>query len=66
MGARMPTYFEEYEKQARQLEQISKTLPKGSKRYLALERAAFALGFATMHHHTEFVKYVTDHKTREL
>jgi hypothetical protein len=41
----MATYFDEYEKQARHLEQISKTLKKRSAKYTALKRAAWALGF---------------------
>jgi len=36
----MATHFDEYEKHARQLEQIGKALSKKSAKYAALKRAA--------------------------
>jgi hypothetical protein len=39
----MATRFDEYEKQARRLEQIAKTLSKKGAKYAALKRAAWAL-----------------------
>jgi len=65
-GSIMATHFDEYEKQARQLEQIAKTLSKRSARYAALKRAAWALGFVTMQHHSEFQKFLKDQQAREL
>lgn len=62
----MATQFDEYEKQARQLEQIAKTLTRGSAKYAALKRAAWALGFVTMFHHREFQKFLNDQRSREL
>jgi hypothetical protein len=62
----MATHFDEYEKQARQLEQISKALSKKSTKYAALERAAWALAFVTMHHHSEFQKFLRDQQSRDL
>jgi hypothetical protein len=58
--------FDEYERQAKQLEQIARTFNKRSAKYVALERAAWALAFAMMHHRQEFEKFVCDHRTREL
>jgi hypothetical protein len=62
----MAKHFEEYERQARKLESIAKTLSKKSAKYSALERAAWALAFVTMHHHAEFQKFLSDQQTREL
>jgi hypothetical protein len=62
----MATHFDEYEKQARQLEQIAKTLSKQSAKYAALKRAAWALAFVTMQHHSEFEKFLSDQENREL
>jgi hypothetical protein len=62
----MATYFEEYEKQARKLEQIAGTLGKKSAKYRALERAGWALAFVTMHHRAEFETFLDDHKRRQL
>jgi hypothetical protein len=65
-GRGMATHFDEYEKQARQLEQISKALSKKSAKYAALKRATWALAFVTMHHHSEFQKFLRDQQNREL
>jgi len=62
----MATHFDEYEKQARQLEQIAKTLSKKSAKYAALKRAAWALAFVTMQHQREFQKFLSDQQSREL
>ena len=62
----MATHFDEYEKHARQLEQIGKALSKKSAKYAALKRAAWALAFVTMQHHSEFRQFLTDQKSREL
>jgi hypothetical protein len=53
-GGGMAIHFDKYEKQARQLEQIAKTLSKKSAKYAALKRTAWALAFVTMRHHGEF------------
>jgi hypothetical protein len=62
----MATHFDEYEKQARQLEQIAKTLSPKSAKYSALKRAAWALAFVTMQHHSEFQKLLSDQQNRVL
>lgn len=62
----MATHFDEYEKQARQLKSIAKTLSKRSAKYVALKRAAWALAFVTMQHHPEFQKFLSDQQNREL
>jgi hypothetical protein len=62
----MTKRFDEYEKHAKQLEKISKTLSKKSMKYVALKRAAFALGFVTMNHHAEFEKFLSDQLSRTL
>jgi hypothetical protein len=62
----MATHFDDYEKQARHLEQIAKTLSKKSVKYSALKRAAWALAFVTMKHHREFEKFLHDQQHREL
>lgn len=62
----MATHFDEYEKHARQLEQISKALSKKSAKYAALKQAAWALAFVTMHHHSEFQNFLRDQQIREL
>ena len=62
----MATHFDEYEKQARHLEQIAKTLSKKSVKYASLKRAAWALAFVTMEHHSQFEKFLYDQKHREL
>ena len=62
----MPTQFGEYEQHARQLEQIAETLDKKSRQYAALERAGWALAFATMHHHSEFQQFLRNHTGEEL
>ncbi|HWO37105.1 MAG TPA: hypothetical protein VNO32_50660 [Candidatus Acidoferrum sp.] len=62
----MATHFDEYEKQARQLEQIAKTLSKKSAKYAALKRAGWALAFVTMQHHSEFQQFVSDQTSHEL
>jgi hypothetical protein len=54
----MATHFDEYEKHARQLEQIGKALSKKSAKYAALKRAAWALAFVTMQHHSEFRQFL--------
>jgi hypothetical protein len=58
--------FDEYEKQARELQEIARTLGKKSAKYRALERAAWALVFVTMHHHPEFERFLDDHKRRQI
>ena len=58
--------FKEYERQAKHLEQIAKTLNKRSVKYSALERAGWALAFAVMHHREEFEKFIQEHHDREL
>jgi len=58
----MPTRFDTYEKYAKQLERIAKTLDKKSAKHAALERAGWALAFATMHHHDEFEKFLDAHR----
>ena len=62
----MATHFDEYEKHARQLEKIGTTLSTKSAKYAALKRAAWALAFVTMQHHSEFRQFLTDQKSREL
>jgi hypothetical protein len=62
----MATHFDEYEKQARQLEQIAKTLSKKSAKYAALKRAAWALAFVTMERHREFEQFLSDQESRQL
>jgi|HubBroStandDraft_4_1064222.scaffolds.fasta_scaffold31867_3 hypothetical protein len=62
----MATHFDEYEKQARQLEQIAKTLSKKSAKYAALKRAAWALAFVTMEHHSKFQQFLSDQESRQL
>jgi hypothetical protein len=62
----MATHFDEYEKQARLLEQIAKTLSKKSVKYVALKRAAWALAYVTMEHHRDFEKFLHDQQHREL
>jgi hypothetical protein len=62
----MATQFDEYEKQARQLEQIAKTLSKKSAKYSALKRVAWALAFVTIQHHNEFQEFLSDQQSREL
>jgi len=44
------------------LESLAKTLDKTSATHAALERAGWALAFATMHHHDEFEKFLTVHR----
>ncbi|MFZ0294330.1 MAG: hypothetical protein WAL52_12055 [Candidatus Sulfotelmatobacter sp.] len=58
----MPTRFASYEKYAKQLERIAKTLDKKSAKYVALERAGWALAFTTMHHHEEFERFLKNHR----
>jgi len=65
-GGGIATHIDEREKQARQLEQTAKTLSKKSAKYAALTRAAWALAFVTMQHHSEFQKFLSDHQSREL
>jgi hypothetical protein len=65
-GGEMATHFVEYEKQARSLKRIAGSLGKKSAKYRALVRAAWALGFVTMYHHSEFEKFLDDQKWREL
>ena len=62
----MATHVDEYEKQARQLEQIAKTLSKKGAKYAALKRAAWTLAFVTMQHYSEFQQFLSDQKSREL
>ena len=62
----MATHFDQYERQARHLEQIAKTLSKRGAKHAALKRAAWALGFVTMKHHSEFEKFLRDQQSREL
>lgn len=62
----MAAHFDEYEKKARQLEQIAKSLSKKSAKYAALERAAWALAFVTMHHHSELQQFLSDHKSLQV
>ena len=47
----MSTRFDTYENYAKHLENLAKTLDKSSATHAALERAGWALAFATMHHH---------------
>jgi len=58
----MATHFDAYEKWAKQLEQIAKTLDKKSAKHAALELAGWALAFATMHHHHEFQKFLVKNR----
>jgi hypothetical protein len=58
----MATQFDAYEKWAKQLEHIAKTLDKKSARHAALELAGWALTFATMHHHLEFQKFLVENR----
>jgi hypothetical protein len=60
------THFDEYEKHARHLEEIAKTLGKKTAKYATLERAGWALAFLAMHHHSEFQKFLKDQQSREL
>jgi hypothetical protein len=62
----MATHFDEYEKQARLLERVAKTLSNQSPEHAALKRDAWALAFVTMEHHSEFEKFLTDQSRREL
>jgi hypothetical protein len=48
------------------LEQIAKTLSKRSAKHAVLKRAAWALAFVTMKHHSEFEKFLSDQQSREL
>jgi phosphoglycolate phosphatase-like HAD superfamily hydrolase len=57
----MATRFDTYEKYAKQLENIAKTLDENGAAHAALERAGWALAFATMHHHEEFEEFLTAH-----
>ena len=54
----MTTRFDAYEKYAKQLENIAGTLEAASAAHVALERAGWALAFATMHHHEEFERFL--------
>jgi hypothetical protein len=58
----MATRFDTYEKYAKQLENIAKTLDENGAQHAALERAGWALAFATMHHHEEFEQFLTAHR----
>jgi hypothetical protein len=58
----MSTRFDTYEKYAKHLESLAKTLDKNSAAHAALERAGWALAFATMHHHEEFENFLTAHR----
>jgi hypothetical protein len=58
----MPTHFDAYEKWAKQLEQIAKTLDKKSAKHAALELAGWALAFANDHHHHEFQKFLVENR----
>ena len=58
----MSTRFDKYEKYAKQLENLAKTLDENSAAHAALERAGWALAFATMHHHDEFEQFLTNHR----
>jgi hypothetical protein len=62
----MATHFDDYEKQARQLEKIAKTLSKKSAKYAALKRAAWALAFVTMERNREFQQFLSDQESRQL
>ena len=62
----MATHFDDYEKQARQLEEIAKTLSKKSAKYAALKRAAWALAFVTMKRNREFQQFLSDQESRQL
>ena len=62
----MATHFDDYEKQARQLEEIAKTLSKKSAKYAALKRAAWALAFVTMERNREFQQFLGDQESRQL
>lgn len=58
----MSTRFDTYESYAKHLENLAKTLDKGGATHVALERAGWALAFATMHHADEFEKFLTAHR----
>jgi hypothetical protein len=58
----MTTRFDTYEKYAKHLKNLAKKIDKNSASHVALERAGWALAFATMHHHDEFEKFLTAHR----
>jgi hypothetical protein len=58
----MATRFDMYEKYAKHLGDLAKTLDKSSGAHAALERAGWALAFATMHHHDEFESFLIAHR----
>jgi hypothetical protein len=54
----MGTEFHEYEEHAQHLEKLAETLDRKGAEYVALERAALALAFVTIHRHGEFQKFL--------
>jgi len=62
----MPTQFHDYEEHAQRLAQIADTLDKKSEQYAALERAGWALAFATIHHNDEFQDFIEKQRRSEL
>ena len=62
----MSTQFDEYERQARELERISQRLDSKGSEYSSLERAGWALAFVTMYYHKEFEQFLAAKSSGEL
>lgn len=58
----MAMRFDTYEKYAKHLGNLAETLDKNSAAHAALERAGWALAFATMQHHDEFESFLNAHR----
>jgi hypothetical protein len=62
----MPTHFDEYERQARDLQHISGRLDRGGSESISLERAGWALAFVTMYHFEQFEQFLAEKDSGEL
>ncbi len=62
----MATHFDEYERYAKNLEQIARRLDKSGPQHAALERAGWALAFVTMYHHKGFQDFLNRKDKGEL
>lgn len=62
----MSNHFDEYERQARELERISQRLDRAGSEHSALERAGWALAFVTMFYHKEFEQFLAHKDAGEL